>query len=269
MNRKCLFILTLAAVALAGCLGAKKKAPKPRPEPEMAGLTIGELMPRQTNRPVDNVHLLIFKFEILPEHFPAVKPVMESLYTHPIEYTNARSFRANGFFCGFGKEDRFAEVGRALSDAGAAKTMTSRLMSFDPEPHDITITTLNTPHTVFYTAADDTIRGQEFTEGELAWQIKAFPNPKLPGVANLEMTPVFYRGLEETASRLLRFKSRGAGHIFAGTRFSAMLSRGDFLFLAPAEWERSAISLSSLFFTTTEPPKRVVLYLIVCTGVDQ
>ncbi len=263
-----------AALALclliAGCIGQEKKTDTKALREELQSLTIADLESSSVQKLPDSVILNIMTLQLNPAKFEQLKQIQSTLYEEPIKVTNPRIFRANGFSCRFGRQQDFLPTSQALNKIGAVRTNASRLISYDPNPHDIIVEHITQPVSIFYSTRENPVRGLELSTGQLAWQIRAYPSPKLRGVARLNLAPAFYWGIEQNDNtRLLRMRSGTNATVFGASTFSSQLSRGDFLLIAPEEFDPDALSLGNLFFATQNEPQNIILHLIVCLGLKE
>jgi hypothetical protein len=289
MNRAFGHIVFAAVVILTG--GCKEPRTRPAQVP-LEGIKLADLKPAEGMELPAAINFQIFIFEVPAEKIPSPKELFSGLIRKPLHFADYNAFEANGFLAGFGRNEMWDEIAGGLARAGARNAGTNRLMVFDDRGDDVIFTTLGAEQNVFYRTGEGKLAGASLGGGQLAWRIKAQPNPRLRGTSEVEIQPVFRRPVDNTIARLVGREEKDE-IVFDFAGFELTMSSGDFVLLGPSEYKEGDITLSSLFFTSRgnfafpaprqdekgeEIPGKPVytlqkdvplvrLYLIVCTRV--
>jgi hypothetical protein len=152
-------------------------------------------------------------------------------------------------------------------------------MLADGQAQTITITGLDRPQTIYYTAVSGLREGANVGPGIFGLRVNADKIPGSRGVCDLVAYPVFS---PPGQSAIPQLKALGKLREFPFTvaAFGLKMSPGDFVLLAPNEYVSDQTELgglffsnprSSLFFSKTKAPEyksAVRVFLLVCTGIN-
>jgi hypothetical protein len=246
MNRAFGYIFFAAVVTLAG---GCKEPQRISAQVSSEGIKLADLKPAEGMELPAAINFQIFIFETPAEKVPLPKELFLGLIRKPLHFADYNAFEANSFLAGFGRYEMWNEIAARLARAGAKNAGTNRLMVFDDRSDDIIFTTLGAEQSVFYTTGNGKLAGASLGGGQLAWRIKARPNPRLRGASEVEIQPVFRRQVDNTIARLLGREEKDE-IIFDFAGFELTMSSGDFVLLGPGQYRQDDITLSSLFFTS-------------------
>jgi hypothetical protein len=274
------FILCLlcSIICLYGCN-------KPEPEvPVWEQVKIGDLAPQNAGRTQQDELLKMTKldvhiFEIPADKIDEIDKIRKKLFVKPLQLVNYEAFNANSFLVRFGQVDLWRQTNDWLLGAEGRNIVNVSLMLADGEAQTITITGLDRPQPIYYTAADGSKKGANVGPGIFGLKVNADKIPGSRGVCNLVAYPVFSPPMQGAIPQLKAIgKSREFS--FTSAAFGLKMSPGDFVFLAPKDYISDQTTLGGLFFSNprgglffskTKSPEykpAVRIYLLVCTGIN-
>jgi hypothetical protein len=270
--------LLFSAFCLSGCA-------KPKPEmPIWEKVKIGDLAPQDSGK-TQKVELLkmtrldINIFEIPADNIDEIDKIRKKLFIRPLQLKDFEAFSANSFLVRFGQVDLWRQTNDWLLGAEGRNLANVSLMLADGQAQTITITGLDRPQPIYYTAADGSIQGANVGPGIFGMRIKAEKVPGSRGVCDLVAYPVF---TPPAQSAIPQLDTIGKLHEFPFTSaaFGLKMTPGDFVFLAPKEYISDQTALGGLFFSNprgglffskTKSPEykpAVRIFLLVCTGIN-
>jgi hypothetical protein len=258
---------------------------KPEPEiPIWEKVKIGDLAPRDGEKTQQAELLKITRldvhiFEIPADNIDEIDKIRKKLFVRPLQLQNYEAFNANSFLVRFGQVDLWRQTNDWLLGAEGRSLVSVSLMLADGEAQTITITGLDRPQPIYYTAADGLRKAADVGPGIFGLRVNADKIPGSRGVCNLVAYPVFSPPMQGAIPQL---KAVGQSHEFPFTSaaFGLKMSPGDFVFLAPKEYISDQTTLGGIFFSnprggmffskTKEPQYKpaVRIYLLVCTGIN-
>ena len=245
---------------------------------------IGDLAPYDSGK-TQQVELLkmtkldVHIFEIPADNIDELDKIRKKLFIRPLQLKDYEAFNANSFMVRFGHVDLLRQTNDWLIDAEGRNIIKVSLMLADGQAQTITITGLDRPQTIFYTAANGSREGANVGPGIFGLRIKAEKIPGSRGVCDLVGYPVFS---PPTESAIPQLDAIGKLREFPFTcaAFGLKMSPGDFVFLAPKEYVGDQTVLGGLFFSNprgglffskTKAPEykpAVRIFLLVCTGIN-
>jgi hypothetical protein len=271
------FYILFFSCFLMGC--------KPEPEPPVwERVKIGDLAPRDAGKNQQDQLLKVTKldvhiFEIPADKIDEIDKIRKKLFIKPLQLVNYEAFNANSFLVRFGQVDLWRQTNDWLLSAEGRNIVKVSLMLADGEAQTITITGLDRPQPIYYTATDGSKKGANVGPGIFGLKVNADKIPGSRGVCNLVAYPVFSPPMQGAIPQLKAIgKSREFP--FTSAAFGLKMSPGDFVFLAPKEYISDLTTLGGLFFSNprgglffskTKSPEykpAVRIYLFVCTGIN-
>ena len=261
------------------------------PEPEVPiweTVKIGDLGPQDGGKTQQvellkmtrlDVHIFEIPADNIKEPDNIIDKIRKKLFVRPLQLQDYEAFSANSFLVRFGQVDLWRQTNDWLAGAEGRNIVKVSLMLADGEAQTITITGLDRPQPIYYTAADSSIQGANVGPGIFGLRIKAEKIPGSRGVCDLVAYPVFSPLVQSTIPQL---DAIGKLHEFPFTSvaFGLKMSPGDFVFLAPKEYISDQTALGGLFFSNprgglffskTKSPEykpAVRIFLLVCTGIN-
>jgi len=271
------FCILYSVFCLPGCA-------KPESEvPIWEKVKIGDLAPHDRDK-TQKVELLkitrldVHIFEIPADNISEIDKIRKRLFVRPLQLTNYEAFTANSFLVRCGQVDLWRQTNDWLLGAEGQNLAKVSLMLADGEAQTITITGLDRPQPLYYTATDGSKRGVNVGPGIFGLKVNTDKIPGSRGVCNLVAYPVFSPPMQGAIPQLEAIvKSREIS--FTSAAFGLKMSPGDFVFLAPKEYVSDQTELGGLFFSnpqgglffskTKEPEYKpaVRIFLLVCTGI--
>jgi len=271
------FCILFFSCFLVGC--------KSKPEPPVwEQVKIGDLAPRNTADTQQDQLLKITKldvhiFEIPADNIDEIDKIRKKLFVKPLQLANYEAFNANSFLVRFGQVDLWRQTNDWLLSAEGRNLVNVSLMLADGEAQTITITGLDRPQPLYYTATDGSKKGANVGPGIFGLKVNADKIPGSRGVCNLVAYPVFSPPMQGAIPQLKAI-GKSSEFPFTCAAFGLKMSPGDFVFLAPKEYISDLTTLGGLFFSNprgglffskTKSPEykpAVRIYLLVCTGIN-
>lgn len=257
------------------------------PEPEMPiweKAKIGDLAPYEasTDQKVELLKMTrldVHIFEIPADNIDEIDKIRKRLFVRPLQLKDYEAFSVNSFLVRFGQVDLWRQTNDWLLGAEGRNIVKVSLMLADGQAQTITITGLDRPQPIYYTAADGSIQGANVGPGIFGIRIKAEKVPGSRGVCDLVAYPVFSPPMQGAIPQL---KAIGKSREFPFTcaAFGLKMTPGDFVFLAPKEYVSDQTTLGGLFFSNprgglffskTKSPEykpSIRIFLLVCTGIN-
>ncbi|MGD2094645.1 MAG: hypothetical protein PVH77_06535 [Phycisphaerales bacterium] len=274
----------LSSVLLCFCTTGCKK---PEEKPIWEQVKIGDLAPRQSDKPPSARLLKTINFDLHILEMPAdnidkLDDIRKTLYTRPIRYNSQHAFGANSFSVCFGQVRMWNEVYGLLLDADSKKIAKTLLMLTDNQTDDIAIAGISSPRAIFFKSIYGSREGANVGPGILALRIKTQKVPSSRGVINVTAYPVFSPPIGRSTIPELDTRVKRREFIFSSAAFGLKMSPGDFILLGPKEYNSDQTSLGGLFFSNpkgslfpdeTEGKSSVFkasvrIFLLVCTGIN-
>jgi hypothetical protein len=258
---------------------------KPKPQvPIWEKVKIGDLAPRDGSKTQQTellkiTRLDVYIFEIPADNISEIDKIRKKLFVRPLQLQNYKSFSANSFLVRFGQVDLWRQTNDWLLGAEGRSIVNVSLMLADGEAQTITITGLDRPQPIYYTATDGLRKAANVGPGIFGLRVNADKIPGSRGVCNLVAYPVFTPP-EQGAIPELKAIEQSHEFPFTCAAFGLKMSPGDFVFLAPKEYIGDQTTLGGLFFgnpkgglffSKTKSPEykpAVRIYLLVCTGIN-
>jgi hypothetical protein len=258
-----------------------------KPEPELPiweTVKIGDLAPQGADKN-QKVQLLkmtrldVHIFEIPADNISELDKIRKRLFVRPLQLRDYNAFSANSFVVRFGQVDIWQQVNNWLLEVQGRNISKVSLMLADGEAQTITITGLDRPQSISYTAVNGSREGANVGPGVFGLRINADKIPGSRGVCNLVAYPVFSPP-NQSAIQQLKELGKLREFPFTVAAFGLKMSPGDFVFLAPNEYISDQTALGglffsnprkSLFFSKTKSPEykpAVRVFLLVCTGIN-
>ncbi|MHC4431556.1 MAG: hypothetical protein ACYTBS_06920, partial [Planctomycetota bacterium] len=192
-----------------------------------------------------------------------------------------QAFNANSFLARFGQRDMWNDVRSMLIAAEGQEVVKVSLMLTDSQPQTLTIAGLGRMQTVFYRAADGSRQGANVGPGILGLRIKGERIPGRRGVCEVTAYPV-YSLPTQSAIPEIQAQMKRREFPFTCAAFGLRMSPGNFVFLAPKEYDSDQTSLAGLFFSNVQgrmffnPAKSKVperkqavrVFLLACARID-
>ena len=276
----CLVSLVFLTFCLIGC-------PGPEEEPIWENVKIGDLAPRQGNKPpsaqlLKTINFNLHIFEIPAENIDKLDDARKTLYTKPLRFHSLHAFGANSFSVCFGQIRMWNEIYGSLLAAGGKIITKVSLMFADGQAENIAITGLDGPRILFFTSTYGSREGASIGPGILALRLEAQTIPGSRGVCNVTAYPVFSPPMIRGTIPQLDTRAKKREFPFSAAAFGLKMSPGDFILLGPKEYVSDQTALGGLFFsnpkgslffseTERKPPElqpAVRIFLLVCTRTN-
>jgi len=271
------FCILFSIFLLSGC--------KSKPEvPVWEKVKIGDLTPRDGSKTQQAELLKVTRldvhiFEIPANNISEIDKIRKKLFIRPLQLQNYESFSANSFMVRFGQVDLWRQTNDWLLSAEGRNIVNVSLMLADGEAQTITISGLDRPQLVYYTATDGQRKTANVGPGIFGLRVNANKIPGSRGVCNLVAYPAFTPSTQGAIPQLKAIRQLRE-FPFTCAAFGLKMSPGDFVFLAPKEYIEDQTTLGGLFFSNpqgglffskTKSPEykpAVRIYLLVCTGIN-
>ena len=257
--------ITCAALLLAGC-----DTPAPKQAPIWQQVKIGDLAPRVTAEPnqqlSDNINVDIYIFEIPTSDANVLSDIWPLLYTMTLRFNDYDAFGANLFAAGFGEAQMWDSAGSILRTAGARMVERNSIVLLDGKTRDLTVTSLDSEKAILYASAAGRSEGVTIGPGSLCLRIRAVKIPSRKGVCEMDIQPAFLplssrrSARSEEARKTLPFT-------FEALAFGVKMSPGNFFLLGPKQYTTEKTSLAGLFFCQPHTIPSARLYMFVCGGI--
>jgi hypothetical protein len=263
---------------LSGCAKSEQEAPI------WEQVKIGDLAPRdggktQQTELLKMTRLDVHIFEIPADNIDEIDKIRKKLFIRPLQLRDYEAFNANSFLVRFGQVDLWRQTNDWLLGAEGRNIVKVSLMLADGEAQTITITGLDRPQPIYYTATDGSVKGANVGPGIFGLRVNSDKIPGSRGVCNLVAYPVFSPQIQGAIQQL-----KTVGNLrefsFTSAAFGLKMSPGDFVFLAPKEYISDQTTLGGLFFSNPrgglffskakEPEYKpaVRIFLLICTGIN-
>ncbi len=273
-------VLCFSCFFYSGCIEPKNDPPI------WEEVKISDLAPYEGDKPrpsqkIKTINLDMHVFEVPVENISKLDKIRKNLYIRPLRLRDYGAFHANSFWIRFGHRRKWDEVYQMLQAANSQRLMRISLMLPDAWPQTFTITGLDHPQSVFYTAINGSKEAAHVGPGVLGLRIKAQSIPTSPGECSVTAYPVFIPPVKSTIPELdAQIKRREFP--FTVAAFGLNMRPGHFVVLAPTEYIEDQTSLGGLFFSNPQgslffnkdgssPPERKPafrVFLLHCTRID-
>jgi hypothetical protein len=272
------FCILFFVFCLFGCTKPEQEVPL------WETIKIGDLAPQDGGK-TQKVELLkmtrldVHIFEIPADNISEIDKIRKKLFIRPLQLTNYEAFTTNSFLVRFGQVDLWRQTNDWLLGAEGRNIVKVSLMLADGEAQTITITGLDRPQPIYYTATDGLRKGANVGPGIFGLRVNADKIPGSRGVCNLVAYPVFSPPMQGAIPQL-KVVEKSREFPFTCAAFGLKMSPGDFVFLAPKEYISDLTALGGLFFSNprgglffskTKSPEykpAVRIFLLVCTGIN-
>ena len=272
------FCILFFVFCLFGCTKPEQEVPL------WETIKIGDLAPQDGGK-TQQVELLkmtrldVHIFEIPADNISEIDKIRKKLFIRPLQLTNYEAFTTNSFLVRFGQVDLWRQTNDWLLGAEGRNIVKVSLMLADGEAQTITITGLDRPQPIYYTATDGLRKGANVGPGIFGLRVNADKIPGSRGVCNLVAYPVFSPPMQGAIPQL-KVVEKSREFPFTCAAFGLKMSPGDFVFLAPKEYISDLTALGGLFFSNprgglffskTKSPEykpAVRIFLLVCTGIN-
>ena len=275
-----LCILCSSCFFLSGCNGPKNDPPI------WEKVKISDLAPHEGDKPrpsqkIKTINLDVHVFEVPAENISKLEKIRKNLYIRPLRLRDYGAFHANSFWIRFGHRRKWNEVYKMLQAADGQRITRISLMLPDAWPETFTITGLDRPQSVFYTAINGSKEAAHVGPGILGLRIKAKSIPTSPGECSVTAYPVFTPPVKSTIPEL-DAQVRRREFPFTVTAFGLNMRPGHFVVLAPTKYTEDLTTLGGLFFSNprgslffrqdqSSPPERkpaLRVFLLLCTQIN-
>ncbi|MFC1635287.1 hypothetical protein ACFL5Z_10640 [Planctomycetota bacterium] len=282
-SRRLLSVLCLlfsVFVFLSGCTEPKEDPPI------WDKVKISDLAPHEGDKPrpsqkIKAINLDVHVFEVPAENVNELDKIRKKLYIRPLRLRDYGAFHANSFWIRFGHRRMWNEVYKMLLTADGQRATRISLMLPDAWPETVTITGLDRPRSIFYTAVNGSKEAANIGPGILGLRIKARSIPTSPGECSVTAYPVFTPPVKSTIPEL-NAQVKRREFPFTVAAFGLNMRPGHFVVLAPTEYVEDQTALGGLFFSNPQgnlffredqsnPPERkpaVRVFLLLCSRID-
>ena len=273
-------LLSSIFVFLCGC------SETPKEPPVWEKVKISDLAPYEGDKPrpsqkIKTINLDVHVFEIPAEKISELDKIRKKLYIRPLRLRDYGAFHANSFWIRFGQRRLWNDIYEMLQDADGQRVTRISLMLPDAWPETLTITGLDHPQSISYTAVNGSEEAAHVGPGVLGLRVKAKSIPTSPGECSVTAYPVFTPPVKSAIPELdAQVKRREFPFTIAA--FGLNMRPGHFIVLAPTEYVESQTTLGGLFFSNpqgsfffregeSDPPERkpaVRVFLLLCVRID-
>lgn len=264
MARISLYILIIiCTVTFCGCF----QPAKPEATEDillLEGLTVQDIQPID---PVDLPHRILFRafvFEVPSDRVREFNKVFDKLNRERIRFVDSAAFEANGFVAGLGRAESWQDVALMVDKVKAKSKEIKRLMIYGDSENDIAVALLNNTQRVSFVGTDQKEIDRKFVPGTFSWTIRARPTPSMPGVAQVEIRPLYRIGGDNYISRLAQFRNVMP---LDAAAFGLKMSSGDFILMAPAKPCDNKVTLKNLLFSSPLDDSMSRVYMVGCVRV--
>ena len=207
----------------------------------------------------------VYEFSIPAEKHAVLEDIASQLYTQPVRYYNARVFRANNFYAGYGRARKWNEIREKLVEAGAKGRSVLTLMLSYGYASDLMVGYLENEKHLFYTSQNGAKEALSIGPGQLVLRIEAVEIPGERGVCFLDVKPALPTKFEAAYAPA---GSEGTkGRVFRSSGFKIKMGAGDMIFISPRDETGKRMSLAGIFLSEMAPKPVLKGYLFVCTKI--
>ena len=275
-----LCLLFSLCICLSGC-----SEPEQDP-PIWDKVKISDLAPHEGDKPrpsqkIKTINLDVHVFEVPTENINELDRIRKKLYIRPLRLRDYGAFHANSFWIRFGRRRMWNEVYKMLLNADGQRATRISLMLPDAWPETVTITGLDRPQSVFYTAVNGSKEAANIGPGILGLRIKAKSIPTSPGECRVTAYPVFAPPVKSAIPEIDAHVKRRE-FAFTVAAFGLNMRPGHFVVLAPTDYVEDQTALGGLFFSNPQgslffrededkAPERkpaVRVFLLLCTQIN-
>ena len=254
-------ILIVLAGVLAGC------SEDVRTEADIPKISEIARSKEEKNRSV-SAGFYVYLFEIDANEFNLISENLAELNDAEMKWAVPKVFTDNGFVIAAGKRNDWTELGAKLLLAQAKKTSTISLMLYEDISDDIAVSSLKEPNSVFCKVADNKFLNLKLGPGQSRLRVRISSVIGLLGVCRVDITPVFIPGRMKSDDRFIRNKL-ARETVFNGSALNFRIRPGQFVLIAPGNYEPEHRTLSGMFFSLKEPPPTVRVMLLACNVIRE
>jgi len=231
---------------------------------DIQGLKLADLQAKDFQKTESILSFSVLSYVLDANSLDAMEGVVDILSYRDIDYDNAESFKANGFFVCKGEHRQGSQLAQKLRSIGAVRMgQISLSVPFGvDEPFcgvDITESM-----SIIYSTSLTGLGGATLPRGKLGWILSVQDDSPVRGLVHLRLGPAFWeRGIRDL--RLLEGKDPYQYQLFNMGGVDMQLEVGEFLVLGTNRSEGRQNTLNSLLFELPEQNK-VRFFVIIFTG---
>jgi len=249
---------------LAGCSSAEDK-------PIWEDVKLADLIPSRQGRdqskwPPKTIDFNIFIFEMPAKAVTVLDDIWPMLYAGPLDFIDGRTFSANLFSAGFGRQHMWEKVAGALRRANARKVRTESLFLLDGQANDVMVSSIYGKQSISYLSSGGFREQREIGPGAMVLRLRAEKVPAARGVCNVTVVPMFSLSASSAVPQLAA-QLRAGEVAFESVSFTVKMSPGDFVFLGPKKHVSYQADLAGRFFSRASGRYPLRTFLIVCSTV--
>jgi len=253
-------ILVVLAGVLVGCNDGRGDADIPKIS-EVAKLK------EEKNRSV-SAGFYVYLLEIDANEFGLISESLAELNEPEMKLTISKVFSDNGFVIAAGQRSDWVELGAKLLLAQARKTETISLLVYEGISNDIAVSSLKEPNSVFCKVGDNKFLNLKLGPGQNRLRLRISSVIGLLGVCRVDVMPIFMPGRMNNDDRFIRNKF-AKETVFKGSALNFRIHPGQFVLIGSKNYEPEHRTLSSIFFSSKEPPYTVRLVLLACNVIRE
>ena len=221
----------------------------------------------EENRPV-SAGFYVYFFEIDANEFDLISESLADLNDPDMKLTVPGVFSDNGFIIAAGQRSDWTELGAKLLLVQARKISTISLMLYENISDDIAVSSLKDANSVFCKVADNKFLNLKLGPGQSRLRLRISGLIGLLGVCRVDVTPVFVPGRMRSDDRFIRNKLAGET-VFNGSALNFRIRPGQFVLIAPGDYEPQRRTLSGMFFSSKKPRPTVRVMLLACNVIRE
>jgi hypothetical protein len=125
-----LFSVILVFAFFAGIVGCDEPVKKTAVEP-VARIMLGDILPKRSGKKPTAINFKIITYQIPLVNYPGMSDAFNALTKDMMRFSNAKSFKANGFAAGLGNATSWPIVINSLRKVGGRRAKISTLTVYD------------------------------------------------------------------------------------------------------------------------------------------
>lgn len=208
----------------------------------------------------------VLSYSIVPGAADELEGVYEMLSQEDVRVQNRGIFSANGLAIGVGSFEKGSRIAQKLTEIGAVRQSSMRLILPPDSPEILSRTFLRTAEKLAYANTASSSLQMLLEPGFLGWVLSAKPDPRFRGMVQINLFPAYWQhGIENI--RLLMGEEPVEFQPFDESRVLARIDEGGFILLGPARDIPEQTTLDRLLFYVPDKRPKVQFFVIICDSV--
>lgn len=205
----------------------------------------------------------ILRYSIIPGAADELEKAFSLLSREDVRAQNSKAFSANGLNIGVGSAEQVGAVARTLTEIGAVRISSTRLIVPPVSQEIVSNTFFRTAEKLTYANSTSNDIKILLEPGFVGWVLSAKPDPRFRGMAQVDLFPAYWQpGIENI--RLLMGKDPVEFQPFQEGHVLARLEERGFILLGPGRNIPEQATLDKLLYYIPGPRPKVHFFIIVC-----